>query len=170
MGETKLTYEELTTTLTQIEACLNSRPLIPLPEDSEGLEVLTPGHFLIGKPLMALPNSSESRQPISMLRRWNLCQRLTIHFWNRWSKEYLITLNRLSKWQSPTQNLQVNDIVCLRDEPTIPTKWPLARVTDVYPGQDGKVRVVTVRTPKGSYKRPIVKLIPLIRPTHPDTV
>ena len=50
VGEVKLTYEELATTLAQIEACLNSRPLIPLPESSDALEVLTPGHFLIGKP------------------------------------------------------------------------------------------------------------------------
>ena len=166
VGEAKLTYEELATTLTQIEACLNSRPLTPLPDESEGIEVLTPGHFLIGKPLTALPDPPESRLPISMLRRWNLCQNLTNHFWNRWSKEYLITLNRLAKWQEPTENLQVNDIVCLREEPTIPTKWPLARITKVHPGKDGKVRVVTVCTPKGSYKRPIIKVVPLLRPDH----
>ena len=93
VGEVKLTYEELATTLAQIEACLNSRPLTPMPEDSEGLEVLTPGHFLIGKPLTALPDLIESREPVTILRRWNLCQRLTSHFWNRWSQEYLTTLN-----------------------------------------------------------------------------
>ncbi len=166
VGEVKLTYEELTTTLTQIEACLNSRPLTPLPEDSDRLKVLIPGHFLIGKPLTALPDSSESLRPITMLRRWNLCQKLTNHFWNRWTQEYLITLNRFSKWQKPTQNVQVGDIVCLRDEPTIPTKWPLARIAKVHPGQDGKIRVVTVRTLKGLYKRPIVKIVPILRPDH----
>ena len=168
VGEAKLTYEELATTLAQIEACLNSRPLIPLPDDSEGLEALTPRHFLIGKPLMALPDPRESRLPITILRRWNLCQKLTNHFWNRWSKECLITLNRLSKWQKSTPNIQVNDIVCLRDEPMIPTKWPLAGITEIYPGQDEKVRVVTVRTPKGTYKRPIVKIVPILRPDHTD--
>ena len=61
VGEVKLTYEELATTLAQIEVCLNSRPLTSLPEDSEGLEVLTPGHFLIGKPLTALPDPIESQ-------------------------------------------------------------------------------------------------------------
>ena len=43
------TYEELITVLSQIESCLNSRPLTPLPrpnkEDSDGIEALTPGHF-----------------------------------------------------------------------------------------------------------------------------
>ena len=45
----KLTFEELAThSLTQIEAVLNSRPLVPLPSDDDGIEALSPGHFLIG--------------------------------------------------------------------------------------------------------------------------
>jgi len=105
VGEVRLTYEELATVLAQVEACLNSRPLTPLPEPSDGIEALTPGHFLIGKPLTALPDPPESRQPIAMLRRWHFCQRLTSHFWDRWSKEYLTTLNRLSRWHRPTENI-----------------------------------------------------------------
>ena len=45
-----LTFEELTTVLTQVEAVINSRPLLPLetlPE--EGVQPLTPSHFLMGK-------------------------------------------------------------------------------------------------------------------------
>ena len=47
----------------------------------------------------------------------------------------------------------------------IHTKWLLARVTAVHPGADGKVRVVTVQTQKGTYKRPITKIVPLIHET-----
>ena len=42
--------------------------------------------------------------------------------------------------------------MCLRDEPTAPTRWPLARIVNVYPGEDGKVRVVTVKLAKGYIK------------------
>lgn len=47
VGDAKLTYEELTTALYQIEACLNSRPLCAMNEDPNEL-VLTPAHFLVG--------------------------------------------------------------------------------------------------------------------------
>ena len=43
-----------------------------------------------------------------------------------------------------------------------PTKWPLAKIIEVHPGKDGKVRVVTVKTAKGIYKRPVVKMVPLV--------
>ena len=102
VGTVILTFEEMTTILTQIEACLNSRPLkSSLPCDDDGmLQVLTPGHFLIGRPLEALPNPDIDTQPLTVLKRWHLCQGLVKHFWKRWSNEYLHTLQRSSKWQS----------------------------------------------------------------------
>ena len=43
----KMTFEEMSTTQCQIEACLNSRPLVPLNTvDENVIEVLTPGHFI----------------------------------------------------------------------------------------------------------------------------
>ena len=57
--DVKLTFEEMSTILVQIEACLNSRPLIPLNIVNDCVaDVLTPGHFLIGQSLTALPDSS----------------------------------------------------------------------------------------------------------------
>ena len=164
IGETKLTFEELSTILVQIEACLNSRPIAPLPDSDDGIDALTPGHFLIGKPLESLPDPPFSYKPLPLLRRWNLCQKLTRHFWDRWSTEYLSCLRKYTKWHFPTRNLQVGDLVCLCEDNLVPTKWPLGRVVDVRPGADGLVRVVTVRTSKGIYKRPSVK-IALILPT-----
>ena len=77
----KLTFEEVTTVLTQIEACLNSRPLVPLSCDDDGIDVLTPGHFLIGRPLESLPDLAFSYSSVSLLHRWHLRQNLIRHFW-----------------------------------------------------------------------------------------
>lgn len=58
IGDTRLTYEEFSTFLAQVEAVLNSRPLCALTEDPDDIAALTPGHFLTGGPLTALPEPS----------------------------------------------------------------------------------------------------------------
>ncbi|XP_043063213.1 uncharacterized protein LOC122319685 [Drosophila yakuba] len=50
LGSKALTFEELSTVLTQIEAILNSRPLCPTGDNS--LDPLTPAHFLTGFPIL----------------------------------------------------------------------------------------------------------------------
>ncbi|XP_050459378.1 uncharacterized protein LOC126855608 [Cataglyphis hispanica] len=42
---------------------------------------------------------------------------------------------------------------------TPPRRWPLARITSVHPGDDGRVRVVTIRTATSELTRPIAKII-----------
>ena len=163
IGSAKLTFEEFSTVLTQVEACLNSRPLIPLESaGEEGIEALTPGHFLIGRPLNSIPDTSLAHPSLSLLRRWQLCQTLVRHFWQRWSKEYLNIKNKFNKWRHPTRNIEVGDIVILKEDNTIPSQWPLARVVDTHPGADNLVRVVTVKTSQGVYRRPITKIIFLL--------
>ena len=163
IGDIKLNFEELTTVLAQIESCLNSRPLTPLSvPDDDGIGALTPGHFLIGQPLESIPDSAFSYRPVSLLKRWHLCQSIVRHFWKRWSTEYITSLRRSNKWLRSSRNIQVGDIAILQEDNLVPTKWPLARVLEVYPGKDGLVRVVTVKTSTGVYKRPISKLALLL--------
>ena len=165
VGEVKLTFEELTTVLAQIESCLNSRPLTALPCVGDGgVGALTPGHFLIGRPLEALPDPAVSYQPLTLLKRWHLCQALVRHFWKRWSTEYLAGLQRMNKWRTPAPSkISVGDIVVIRADETIPGQWPLAKVLQTHPGKDGVVRVVTIKTGRGNvYTRPVVKTAPLL--------
>ena len=163
VGVQRLTSEELYTVLAEVEATLNSRPLVPLDSaPTDGVQALTPGHFLVGRPLRALPEKTDQTSSISSLRHWNLCQRLSAEFWSRWSKEYIHLLHRHHKWRHAKPDMRVGDIVLLKDQELFSRSWPLARVEKTHPGEDGLVRVATVRTEKGTYLRPITKLVPLL--------
>ncbi len=71
LRDVKLMY---TTLLMQIEACLNSRPLVPLPNDDAD-------HFLIGELLAAFLETTPTGSIISLLKLWQLCKNLLGHFW-----------------------------------------------------------------------------------------
>ncbi|XP_070159689.1 uncharacterized protein [Polyergus mexicanus] len=166
IGETALTYEELTTLLVQIEAVLNSRPLCPLSDDPEDLAALTPGHFIIGAAPTTIPEPSLSAVPLPRLSRWQLIQQQFQHFWSRWSAECLQRQLTISKWHHPSTQIKVGSLVLLTDERFPPSKWPLARVTQLHLGSDGLCRVVTLKTATTELKRSITKLAVL--PTTPD--
>lgn len=162
VGDACLTYEEMSTLLAQVEACLNSRPLHALSGDPSDLAALTPGHLLIGEALTAVPTpSSTDPRPASLPTRWALTSAMRDHFWRRWSTEYIHHLQQLKRWRRRAPNLDVGTLVLVRSELQPPTKWALARVIELHPGPDGLVRVATVRTATSVLKRPITKLVPL---------
>lgn len=159
MGNACLVFEELYTLLTQIEACLNSRPLTAMSEDPSDLTALTPAHFLIGDSLVLPVEPDLPVKPISHIRRWKLVQSMYQQFWKRWSREYLTQLQQRTKWMKSTSNLKEDDLVIIKDDNLPPLLWKLGRVSQLHPGVDGVVRVVTVRTKVNTLlKRQVVKL------------
>ncbi|CAH0564505.1 unnamed protein product [Brassicogethes aeneus] len=161
IGEQILSYEEFYTVLTQIEAILNSRPLCSFSVDPNDVRALTPGHFLTLEPLSCLPDPDLQSVPLNRLSRWQLLQRMHQDFWARWHAEYLHTLSQRIKWTSESCPIKVGSVVLLKNELSPPLQWRLGRVETLHPGKDGVVRVVTVRTNLGTFKRPVVKVCPL---------
>lgn len=161
IGNAKLTFEELSTLLSQIESCLNSRPLAPMTTDPNDLTAITPGHFLIGDALLSAPDQIIESGNISVASRWQLVQRMFQSISLRWKSEYLCRLQQRPKWTRQIRNIEVNDLVLIKDINISPSNWPLARVTEIHPGADGLVRVVTVRTSNSTLKRSITKVCPL---------
>lgn len=158
-GNASLTYEELTTLFSQIEAILNSRPLTPLTSDPNDPSPLTPGHFLIGRPLMSVPS-----EPVDIKRpnRNQYIEQLRQHFWQRWRKEYVAELQQRMKWRSKEDRaLNIGDLVILKEDNLPPLQWKLARVTRLYHGTDGVSRVAEVRTTKGLVTRCLNRMCPL---------
>ncbi|XP_019699633.2 uncharacterized protein LOC109504397 [Harpegnathos saltator] len=94
-----LTFEEFTTLLCQIEACLNSRPIAPLSDTLDDYEPLTPGHFLIGSALTAIPEPSLLDLNEQRLTRWQLIRQLAERFWRLWYADYVNSLQQRNKWR-----------------------------------------------------------------------
>ncbi|XP_077286231.1 uncharacterized protein LOC143921908 isoform X4 [Arctopsyche grandis] len=66
------------------------------------------------------------------------------------------------KWKKDSSNnLSVGQMVLLKEEHMLPTRWVLGRVTKLYPGPDGRVRVVDVFTASGEFRRSSHLVAPL---------
>ncbi|XP_075990187.1 uncharacterized protein LOC142985830 [Anticarsia gemmatalis] len=158
VGDSTLTFEELSTVLSQIEACLNSRPLSQGSDDPEDPAPLTPGHFLVGCPLVVAPDHNYECTTVSTLRRWQLVQRMVQSFWRRWRQEYLTNFFQRQKWATQIPNLKIGNIVLVKEDNLPPSKWLYGRIVELHPGQDGMTRVVTLRCKGSTFKRPVSKL------------
>lgn len=142
LGDQKLTYEEFTTLLTHVEACLNSRPLCALTEDPD-YDHLTPGHFLVGGPILSRPQVQSDN--ISLPKRWQLIQAMNRQIWKCWSNDYLQQLQARSKWRTPIENIKKDDVVVIREDNIPPGRWAIGRVIEIHPGKDNHIRVVTLK-------------------------
>lgn len=158
IGDASITVEQLSTLLCQIEAILNSRPMYPLSSDPNDLSALSPAHFLIGRPLTSLADPNLLKIPENRLSHWQQLQQLNQHFWARWSKEYNSELQQRNKWKGQKSSIQVGDLVLVKEDNLPPLKWRLGRVTQLFPGKDNIVRVVSLKTATGEFKRNATKL------------
>jgi hypothetical protein len=164
LNETRIQHQPFNTLLTQIEAVLNSRPLCPLTADPDDLEPLTPGHFLIGRPLNVIPNPDYRWVPQNRLSHYQYMQKLLQNFWHKWSEEYLHRLQNRPKWAQSEPNIRTGQLILIKDDNLPPGKWSRGRITQVIPGADNNIRVVEIRTATTTTRRPITKicLLPII--------
>ncbi|KAJ8023742.1 hypothetical protein HOLleu_36272 [Holothuria leucospilota] len=156
-GQT-VTHDVLETTLAEVEAILNSRPLTQLSLDPKDNEPLTPNHLLLMRDSPNLSPGVFDKKDGYGRRRWRQCQYLVNQFWKRWLQEYLPLLQERQKWFKKCRNYEVNDLVLLVEEGTPRGKWTLGRVVQVFPDRKGLVRQVDVRVGHKYFRRPISKL------------
>lgn len=161
IGKTLLTYEEFQTVVIQVEGILNSRPLCPMTRDGQDFEYLTPGHFLIGRQITAIPEPDCTLIPTCRLRFWKQCISIVQSFWKVWKNSYINQLQSRPKWRKPQPNLEKGQLVLIREN-SAPLNWPLARIIEVLPGKDGRVRVVKLRLPNNSQKAMAINKVSLL--------
>ena len=76
-------------------------------------------------------------------------------------REWLPGLNARQKWFQTQRDVQIGDVMLVISPDTSRGNWPLGRVLEVYPGQDGHVQVVKIQVGEGTLIRPVNKLCPL---------
>ena len=162
---TSLNDESLMTLLAEVESIVNSRPLTVETLSDIGSEApLSPINLLTMKSSVVLPPPGDFKQPdLYSRRRWRRIQHIAEEFWCRWRKEFLSTLQSRAKWQKIKRNFKIGDIVLLRGN-TIRNQWPMAKVVDVYKGNDGHVRTVKLRVGDNKFNENSSKY--LVRPIH----
>lgn len=134
----------------------------------------TPNHFLVRQLGGQLAPQVTDNIAFNPRNRWRLIQNLVKVFWKRWREEFreefLSTLNTRKKWREAKDNLKVGDVVLVVDQNAPRGHWHLGRVEEVFPGQDGQVRVVQVSTKGQTFVHPITRLCPLNVAGHPEYV
>ncbi len=122
IGQAKLSFDELLTVLTEVEAVINSRPLTYVSSDDLD-EPLTPSHLLVGQRLMDFPDhlcrepEDFEATPDVLTRQARYLNRTLGHFWERWRKEYLVELRESHRYHRGNANgdqVSVGDVV-IRD-------------------------------------------------------
>ena len=99
------------TTFCLVDNALNSRPLTPVSAYQCDLNAITPNHFLLGEYSTGIP-SVVGNNDFDHRKHYARAQSYANAVWSRWIREYVPTLNRRSKWQTPNdQQLRTSDLV-----------------------------------------------------------
>ncbi|XP_039524444.1 uncharacterized protein LOC120477094 [Pimephales promelas] len=173
----RLNDASLRTFFYEAMSIVNNRPLtVDGLSDPTSPEPLTPNHLLTMKSSVPLPPPGAFvKEDLYAKKRWRQVQYLSEQFWSRWRKEYLANISLRQRWHALRRNVQVGDIVIVKEEETPRNEWRLARVVEVCKADDGLVRKAKIQigdrklgkrgerlTKPSVIERPIQKLVVLV--------
>lgn len=120
LANSKLTQDELSTVLTEVENSLNFRPLTYLYDNLS--EALTPSHLLYGHTLPTLSQNADLDADLDHIndklgKRFLYLTNKISHFWNRWKKENLADLREYHRLRSnSTETIEKGSVVLLQED------------------------------------------------------
>ena len=174
LGKCVVNKEQIITLIIEVEAVMNSRPLVYIGDDVNSREALTPAHFLSTNCKHGFPDIDVGYNPVEissdgLLETWKKGQVYLNNFWNIWLKEYLQTLRETHTTKLKPIKGQVNRIprigeaVILKEELVPRGRWKLGRIDSlIESGVDGVYRAAIIVTSSGKkLKRPYRLLYPL---------
>ena len=153
LGSQQLKAETFQTILTETEGILNSRPITYVSSDNNDEEALTPNHFILRRPHLALAPLT-SKLKTFRKKDFNYTQTLLDHFWKRLQREYTSDLISRAKWREQSKQLRVGDLVWILNEFTPRGIWPLGRITKCHYGAEEIPRSFDIHTATGTLTRP----------------
>jgi hypothetical protein len=126
VGKTQLYYEEMATVLRKIEAIMNSRPFFAKSNDPQDVTAITPGHFVIGPPIITKAEPNYVDINTNRLKRWQLLRKLTQQ------------VSSSKRQQQPKNNnpsrIEIGMLILIKDDNLPPSHWQLCRVVQLHPG------------------------------------
>ena len=144
MSNQCLSVPEFLTVCCEVSNLLNERPIGVKPSVDSVINVLTPNGLLLGRATASNPLGWQPYET-NIATRYHLVQSVVEDFWKRWTELYASALVVQRKWHTATRNLRPGDVVIVADKNTLRGDYRLALVKDVFPGEDGRVREVTVQ-------------------------
>ena len=147
LKEKTLDDESLATVMCEIEAIINGRPITVVSDDAKDLNPPPPNHLLLLRSGAYLPPGVFYKDDNYSRKRWRQVQYLSDLFWKRWTKEYLPSLQKRTKWLRPSM---------VENSPR--NMWPIGRVIETYADKDGFVRSAKIKVRSSYLVRPIHKL------------
>ena len=156
LSKTLLSYEEIQTTLSEIEICLNSRPLTYVNDEINEDKAISPAMLMYGHTNTIMP-------PLNMVsaevlpsdtkfasRRMRYLDRIQQEFWTRWTKDYLqfLTESHFSirgRSDNPSRTPKIGQIVLVKDPLKARYLWKMGRIDQMFPGRDGQIRSLEIK-------------------------
>lgn len=139
---------QLQRVFTAIANLLNDRPIGKHPKSPEDARFLCPNDLLLGRALDSVPQSTWPEltgKRGDYAKQVVFTERLVSEWFARWQKLYFDTLVPQRKWHVDCRQVQVGDLVLVRDLNLVRGEWKRGEVIKIFPSADGKVRTVALR-------------------------
>ena len=183
LGRAHIRMTQLATLLTEIEAIINTRPLVYVGADD--LLSLSPADLLQQHTSLGLPDApnhlddpdytppaTRTSTAATLLDAWRKGQTLLNQFWTLWKTDYLAALREKQRATLPNRRPTVDqlpgigDVVLIGDS-TSRGCWQLGRIIRLHHSRDTAIRSAELQLPnKRTIHRPLSALYPLESAAH----
>ena len=143
IAESIMTFSELQTVCYEAANLVNERPIGRHSTSPDDRIYLCPNDLLLGRSTPRVL-SGPFRETSNPNHCYEFVQSVVDTFWRKWTGDFFPSLIIQQKWHTARRNVMVGDVVLIQDSNQVRGNRKLGKVSEVHPGEDGKVRKVEV--------------------------